>query len=119
MGDNEQQGPADLHDVTLTRPTGESATFGPMPKVDAAFVALAAAATGHSARIDSGVHQQEPAANTYVDYEDDSDDWRQGECDRCYGETVDGPLGPIHCACAIGQGASEDDCVCGPPDAAA
>lgn len=46
------------------------------------------------------------------------DDWRQGECDRCYGETVDGPLGPIYCACQIGQGASEDDCVCAPPVAA-
>lgn len=55
----------------------------------------------------------------YLDEDDDyggSDDWRQGECDHCYGETVHGgPFGPIYCACAIGQGASEDDCVCGPP----
>lgn len=55
----------------------------------------------------------------YLDeYEDDAEEWREGECDRCYGETVDGPLGPIYCACAIGQGASEDGCVCGPPVAA-
>ena len=61
--------------------------------------------------------------STYVDYEgdnvdvpeDDCDDWQQGECDHCYGETVNGPLGPIHCACQIGQGADEDRCVCGPP----
>ena len=62
--------------------------------------------------------------NTYVDYEgdnvdvpdsDDAEEWREGECDHCYGETVDGPLGPIYCACAIGQGADEDDCLCGPP----
>lgn len=55
----------------------------------------------------------------YDDYFDgpgrDDDEWRPGECDHCYGETVDGPLGPIHCACAIGQGADEDDCHCGPP----
>ena len=56
--------------------------------------------------------------DAYLD-EDDSDDWHEGECDHCYGETVDGPLGPIYCACAIGQGADEDDCVCGPPTAAA
>ena len=55
----------------------------------------------------------------YLDeYEDDAEEWREGECDRCYGETVDGPLGPIYCACAIGQGASEDGCVCEPPVAA-
>jgi len=63
--------------------------------------------------------------NTYVDYEgdnidipedeDDAEEWREGECDHCYGETVDGPLGPIYCACQIGQGADEGDCVCGPP----
>lgn len=46
---------------------------------------------------------------------DGGDDWRQGECDHCYGETVTGPLGPVYCACAIGQGSDEEDCVCGPP----
>ncbi len=44
----------------------------------------------------------------------DSGEWREGECDHCYGETVNGPLGPIYCACAIGQGADPDECVCGP-----
>lgn len=45
------------------------------------------------------------------------DDWYpgQGQCDHCYGQTLDGPLGPIYCACAIGQGASFEDCRCGPP----
>jgi hypothetical protein len=52
--------------------------------------------------------------------EDDSDDgWREGECDHCSGGdengvTATGPLGPIYCACRIGQGADEDDCHCGP-----
>lgn len=49
----------------------------------------------------------------------DAEEWREGECDRCYGETVHGPLGPIYCACSIGLGADEDDCVCGPPAQAA
>lgn len=60
-----------------------------------------------------------PEDDDLDEYEDDSDDWRAGECDHCFGETVDGPLGPIHCACAVGLGADEDDCVCGPPTAAA
>ena len=34
------------HDVTLTRPNGESATFGPMPAFDAAIVAVRAADKG-------------------------------------------------------------------------
>ena len=42
-------------------------------------------------------------------------EWQPGECDGCYGETVDGPLGPIGCACAMGQGAADEDCRCGPP----
>lgn len=59
--------------------------------------------------------------STYVDYEgdnvdvpDESDEWQWGECDHCCGETVDGPLGPVYCACAIGQGASAENCACGP-----
>lgn len=43
------------------------------------------------------------------------EEWRPGECDHCYGETLNGPLGPIYCACAIGQGAGWEDCRCGPP----
>lgn len=50
------------------------------------------------------------------DYDDeDAEEWQSGECDHCYGQTVNGPLGPLYCACQIGQGADEDDCVCGPP----
>lgn len=45
-------------------------------------------------------------------------EWRPGECDNCWGDTIDGPLGPIHCACAIGQGAGDEDCRCGPPPGA-
>jgi hypothetical protein len=64
----------------------------------------------------------------YLDEDDDfdPDDCAQlhpgrleGECDHCYGETVDGPFGPVYCACAIGQGADQDECVCGPPEPAA
>ncbi|MDH6122003.1 hypothetical protein ABH930_006405 [Kitasatospora sp. GAS204A] len=60
------------------------------------------------------------------DYEDDdeleeSGEWLPGECDRCSGGdedgvTATGPLGPLHCACRIGQGAAPEDCVCGPED---
>ncbi|MFD9567720.1 hypothetical protein [Streptomyces sp. NPDC059994] len=46
----------------------------------------------------------------------DAEEWRPGQCDRCYGETVSGPLGDVHCACAIGQGADPEDCQCGPED---
>ncbi|MFJ2162549.1 hypothetical protein [Streptomyces sp. NPDC087856] len=42
-------------------------------------------------------------------------EWKPGECDHCYGETIVGPLGPIYCACAIGQGAGWEECRCGPP----
>jgi hypothetical protein len=60
----------------------------------------------------------------YID-EDDDDvpdgrEWQpyQGECDNCSGGdangvTATGPLGPLYCACKIGQGATEEECVCG------
>jgi hypothetical protein len=58
------------------------------------------------------------------DYYDDSpgseaDEWQPGDCDHCLGGdengiTADGPLGPIYCACFIGQGADEENCQCGP-----
>lgn len=61
------------------------------------------------------------------DYEDDyddeesSEDWQPGECDNCFGGdengvtvTATGALGPLYCACHIGQGAAPEDCVCGP-----
>lgn len=32
------------------------------------------------------------------------------------GVTATGPLGPLYCACAIGQGADEDNCRCGPEE---
>lgn len=65
---------------------------------------------------------------TYLDEEDDLDDvedaeeWHFGECDNCYGGDENGvtatsPLGPVFCACFIGQGADEEDCRCGPPAA--
>jgi hypothetical protein len=59
----------------------------------------------------------------YMDDEDDHEDveeWQEGRCDNCYGGdengiTADGTLGPVFCACFIGQGASEENCRCGPP----
>lgn len=57
----------------------------------------------------------------YYDDEDEGqdDEWRPGECDNCYGGdengiTATGPLGPLYCACRIGQGADAEDCWCGP-----
>ena len=53
--------------------------------------------------------------------QDDGDgEWREGQCDRCYGGdenavTATGPLGPLYCACKIGQGADLENCYCGPP----
>ncbi|MEU1630859.1 hypothetical protein ABZ746_37575 [Streptomyces sp. NPDC020096] len=44
-------------------------------------------------------------------------EWQPGECDNCFGEPVEGPLGTIYCACAIGQGAPEGECRCGPEEA--
>lgn len=51
-----------------------------------------------------------------ADYDDEeSEDWQPGECDNCFGgPPIDGPLGPLHCACEIGQGAGPGDCRCGP-----
>lgn len=50
------------------------------------------------------------------DIDDGDDDWHPGQCDNCYGATVTGPLGLVHCACAIGQGAPPEECRCGPED---
>jgi hypothetical protein len=57
------------------------------------------------------------------DYDDvpDAQEWQpdQGECDNCSGGDANGvtvpngPLGPLYCACKIGQGATEEECVCG------
>lgn len=65
------------------------------------------------------------AHTDHDDYEDDEDEpgseeWQPGECDNCSGGdengvTATGPLGPVYCACFIGQGADEDECRCGPP----
>lgn len=67
------------------------------------------------------------AYTDHDEYEDDFDEeddtageWKPGECDHCYGGdengvTATGPLGPLYCACRIGQGADEEDCRCGPP----
>lgn len=60
----------------------------------------------------------------YID-EDDDNEWQpnQGECDNCSGSTAQelsraslpnasSPFTPV-CACAIGQGAPAEECVCG------
>lgn len=52
-------------------------------------------------------------------YYEDSGEWQPGDCDRCSGGdengvTATGALGPLYCACRIGQGAADEDCVCGP-----
>lgn len=58
----------------------------------------------------------------YMDDEDDYEDaeeWQEGQCDNCYGDTgeiaTNRPGGWTVCACAAGQGASPEDCRCGPP----
>jgi hypothetical protein len=38
-------------DVTVTKPTGESRTFGPMPTFDAVVAAAAAQLAGHGATV--------------------------------------------------------------------
>ena len=63
-------------------------------------------------------HDQDPY-DDYDDYDEDDQEWREGECDNCSGGdengvTATGPLGPLYCACFIGQGDSEN-CRCGPP----
>jgi len=51
------------------------------------------------------------------EFGEDDGEWQEGECDRCYGgPPVTGPLGPLYCACEIGQGAAPEDCLCGPED---
>ncbi|MFJ6530869.1 hypothetical protein ACIQMZ_37185 [Streptomyces longwoodensis] len=54
------------------------------------------------------------------DDQEDAQEWREGQCDNCSGGdaagvTAEGPLGPLYCACKIGQGAEDpNDCTCGP-----
>lgn len=57
----------------------------------------------------------------YMDDEDEGqdDDWHEGTCDNCsggdqHGVTATGALGPLYCACRIGQGADAENCRCGP-----
>jgi hypothetical protein len=61
---------------------------------------------------------------TYEDDHEDQDDAEEhaeGACDQCTGSTAEdlkramsgASITPV-CACAIGQGASSEDCVCGP-----
>ncbi len=66
-------------------------------------------------------HCPDPDCNDELDGTDDQDDdeWQPGECDNCFGGdengvTATGPLGDVFCACAIGQGAAEGECRCGP-----
>lgn len=59
-------------------------------------------------------------ADEYDDPED-SEEWQEGECDMCFGGDENGvtatsPLGPLYCACFIGQGADEENCCCGPEE---
>lgn len=50
----------------------------------------------------------------FHDYgEPDAKEWTEGECDKCLTPDEVGPFGTC-CACAIGQGASPDECECGP-----
>ena len=54
----------------------------------------------------------------YDDYDDvqDAEEWQEGQCCHCSGHVPgpnDPPLTPA-CACAIGQGAAPEDCMCGP-----
>jgi hypothetical protein len=52
---------------------------------------------------------------------DDAEEWQEGQCDNCTGSTAaeleaaatGNTITPV-CACAIGQGATADACVCGP-----
>ena len=60
---------------------------------------------------------------THLDQDDveDAEEWQEGECDMCFGGdengvTATGPLGPLYCACAIGQGADEENCRRGPEE---
>lgn len=55
-----------------------------------------------------------------MDGSDRDEEWIEGSCDRCAGSTQEDieraateAFAPV-CACAIGQGASLDECVCGP-----
>lgn len=60
-------------------------------------------------------------SDIYDDYDPDDEEWQpdRGECDQCLmrpGEVNDtGPFA-ICCACSIGQGASLEDCRCGPQE---
>jgi hypothetical protein len=54
----------------------------------------------------------------FDEYEDDGE-WQpdRGECDHCFGgPPIEGPLGTLYCACEIGQGASAENCACGPEE---
>ncbi|WP_369183662.1 hypothetical protein [Streptomyces sp. Y1] len=69
------------------------------------------------------MYDDDPDFDDYDDYDydvygtDSPGDWQPGECDHCTGgEPVETPLGPIYCACQIGQGAAPEHCACGPDD---
>lgn len=58
----------------------------------------------------------------YDDDVQDAEEWRPGTCDQCPGHTggqdeiraaMASAIVPV-CACAIGQGATADECECGP-----
>lgn len=75
-----------------------------------------------AAQSDPLVHKYAHMFGSDLDDEYDEDDeyqdageWQPGECDTCGGRdvVVDGPLGPLYCACAIGEGAPLHECRCG------
>lgn len=52
----------------------------------------------------------------YEPDEEDGEEWRPGQCDNCSGYVPPAGTFAPACACAIGQGADEEDCTCGPDD---
>lgn len=59
--------------------------------------------------------------HSYYSAGEDGEEQAEGACDHCAGFTAEdleraaegSGINPV-CACAIGQGANPDDCVCGP-----
>lgn len=75
---------------------------------------------GESGCICYGVGEEHADCACGCDCPADTSEWQPGECDNCTGGdnlgiTATGPLGPLYCACFIGQGADPDECRCGPP----
>lgn len=70
--------------------------------------------------IDAYTDHDEYQDDDFDEEGDSAEEWQEGDCDNCdggdeNGVTATGPLGPLYCACFIGQGADAEDCRCGPP----